>query len=167
MNFSFSTALTVIRENLIKIEGVIAAASLFLLLLMVLVEVLARNLFDTGFPGMEMVTRYLVLFVGLMGAVLATERVCHIKCDVISAFVSPQTRVRIMRPLFVLSALICAALCWYAARFWWDEWQYAGSHEKWSVPLALILPVGFALLAFHMLLTGLMGSHASEEDRRP
>lgn len=161
---SIKHGLTLFRGALIRVEELAAAASLLALLVMVLIEVLARNLFNTGFPDMEMVMRYLVLYVGLLGAVLATERVCHIKCDVISVFISIQSKEKIKRPLFLLSAVVCAALSWHASRFWWDEWSYAGDHEKWVVPMALILPVGFGLLALHFTLSGLMGDPSSADD---
>lgn len=146
------------KEFLTRLEALVAALSLAALLLMVLVAVVARNFFDTGFPSMEMVMRYLVLFVGMMGAVLATDRTCHIKCDAVLAFISAKTRERIIRPLFVLTALVCVVLCWHAARFWWDEWLYAGAHDRWAIPLALVLPIGFGLLAVHFIILAFTGS---------
>lgn len=163
MSSSIKHGVTLFRGALIRVEELVAAVSLLSLLVMVLIEVLARNLFNTGFPDMEMVMRYLVLYVGLIGAVLATERVCHIKCDVISVFISIQRKETIRRPLFLLSAMVCAVLSWHASRFWWDEWSYAGDHIKWVVPMALILPVGFGLLALHFTLSGLMGDQPDED----
>ena len=149
--------LQTIRSYLVKIESVIAAASLLLLLVLSMVQVLARNIFDTGFSDLDVVMRYLILFVGFMGAVLAVERNTHIKIDVATAFLDTAFREKLIRPLFFLSALVCMMFCWYSIQYWLGEWEFAPVNEKWSVPFALIIPIGFGLLAFHFLLLGVLG----------
>lgn len=122
-----------------------------------MVQVLARNFFDMGFPELDVIMRYLVLFVIFMGATLATERSTHIKIDTVSALLSVELREKLMRPLFFLSALVCMSFCWYSILFWIDEWEFSPVNEKWSVPFALIIPTGFGLLAFHFLLLSVLG----------
>ncbi|MCK4951541.1 MAG: TRAP transporter small permease subunit [Gammaproteobacteria bacterium] len=149
--------LQTIRAYLIKIESVIAAASLLLLLVLSMVQLLARNFFDTGFPDLDVVMRHLILFVSFMGAVLATERSTHIKIDVATAFLSSEFCTKLIRPLFLLSAFVCMVFCWYSIQYWLGEWEFAPVNEKWSVPFALMIPVGFGLLAIHFLLLSVLG----------
>ncbi len=114
-----------IRSYLVKIESVIAAASLLLLLLLSMVQVLARNFFDMGFPDLDVIMRYLILFVSFLGAILATERNTHIKIDIVSSLLREELRQKLMRPIFFLSALVCMAFFWYSTLFWLDEWEFA------------------------------------------
>ena len=149
--------LQIIRSFLVKVESAIAAASLLLLLVLSMVQVLARNFFDIGFPDLDVIMRYLILFVSFMGAVLATERNTHIKIDIASAFLSSEFREKLIRPLFFLSALVCLVFCWYSILYSLDEWEFVPVNEKWSVPFALVIPIGFGLLSFHFLLLGILG----------
>jgi len=149
--------LQIIRVYLVKIESVIAAASLLLLLLLSMAQLLARNFFDTGFPDLDVIMRYLILFVSFMGAVLATERSTHIKIDIAEAFLSSDFREKLVRPLFLLSAFVCMVFFWYSIQYWLDEWEFAPVNEKWSVPFALMIPGGFGLLAVHFLFLSVLG----------
>lgn len=157
-----------IRSYLVKIESVLAAASLLLLLLLSIVQVLARNFFDMGFPDLDVIMRYLILFVSFLGAILATERNTHIKIDIVSSLLAGELREKLMRPIFFLSALVCMAFFWYSTLFWLDEWEFAPVNEKWSAPFSLIIPIGFGLLAFHFLLLCILGvdSRYKEQEKK-
>ncbi len=155
--------LTRLRRALVLLETVVASSSLLLLLLLVLTQIIARDVFETGFPLLEVISRHLVLFVIFFGAGLVTERGQHIRIDVLASLLSPQQRKTLVRPLMGLGALLCAALAWYASSFWLSEWQYAQSNERWAAALAAVIPVGFAVLALHFLLVGLLGFEPTSE----
>jgi len=141
-----------IKHGLIHVEKWIASLSLLLLLLFTLTEIIARNFFNTGFPLLDIISRHLVLFITFMGAALISEQNNHIKIDILSALLPSSQRQKLVRPLFFISAIVCACFSWYSARFWLDEWHYAPASEQWTVIFALILPVGFAVLCLHLLL---------------
>ena len=130
-----------------------------------MVQVLARNFFDMGFPDLDVIMRYLSLFVIFMGATLATERCAHIKIDIVSSLLPADFSRKLARPLFFLSALVCMSFCWYSLLFWLDEWEFSSMNEKWSVPFALIIPTGFGLLAFHFLLLCFLGENSRYKDQ--
>ena len=139
-----------LRDVLIQLETWLAAASLLLLLCLALVQILARNLFES-------LTRYLVLYVMLFGAAVAVHRDRHIKIDVCSALL-PVAAVRTLyRPLRAIAGLVCALLAAAAIRFWLDEWQYAPAHERWQVAVALVIPLGFLLLTLQFALAAILG----------
>jgi len=146
-----------IKHGLIIFEKIIAASSLLLLLVLAVIQIIARNFFDTGFSHMEVLTRHLILFIIFMGAALVSEQNRHIKIDILTAFLSTETQEKIIRPLLLLCAVISAVFAWYSVSFWLDEWQYAPANERWSVYLALILPVGFFILALHLFLLTITG----------
>jgi TRAP-type C4-dicarboxylate transport system permease small subunit len=147
--------ITSLRHALVRMETIIAGSSLLLLLALVFGQVLARNFFNSSIPAADILSRYLVLYVTFFGAVLAIESNRHIRLDVVAACMRPE-RTRLLRaPLYLISSILCAVLAWAAVRFWYDDWQYVADYERWSSILALIMPFGFGLLAFHFLLGGL------------
>jgi TRAP-type C4-dicarboxylate transport system permease small subunit len=141
-----------IEHGLVKFESVIAAASLFLLLLLSLVQILTRNLFDFGFPEIEIINRNLLVICGAMGAVIATSKARHIKVDALTPFMDKRLLSRLSCPLSLFSASICWVMSYHAVIFVLDEWQYIPANERWTLPFTLIYPMGFGLLGLHFLL---------------
>jgi TRAP-type C4-dicarboxylate transport system permease small subunit len=147
-----------IENSLIKFESLVAALSLLLMLLLSMVEVFTRNFFDFGFPEIEIINRNLLVVCGATGAVLATSSMRHIHVDALTPFLSKQ-QLRLLRvPLSLLSAVICGIMAYYAAMFSIDEWSYAPSNERWTLPFTLIYPYGFGLLSLHFLFICLRSS---------
>lgn len=146
-----------VRDKLIQLETLFAAASLFLLLILAILQILARNFFDTGIGSADALTRYLVLYVTFFGAAVAIDRDRHIKIDVCSTLFSPHALRRLYRPLRGIAAVICALLSDAAIRFWFDEFSYAADHERWHVYVGIVIPVGFLLLTVQFVLAALLG----------
>ena len=151
------TFLKVIRDRLVQMELILAAASLLLLLGLALVQIIARNAFDAGVAQADTLTRYLVLYVTFFGATLAVDRNRHIKIDVATTLLSPRAVQALYRPLQALAAVVCLFFTDAAIRFWRDEWTYTQDYDRWQTLVGLILPVGFVLLTVHFLLAALLG----------
>jgi TRAP-type C4-dicarboxylate transport system permease small subunit len=154
---------TALRKSLIRFDSFMAGSALLLLLLLVFGQVLLRNLLDSGIPAADLLSRYLVLYVTFFGAALAVEQHRHIRVDAIAAFFDRDQSRRLLPPLYLLSAVVCGLLAWAAMRFWYDDWQHVGAHERWTSVLALITPFGFCLIALHFLLGGLFPHHADQD----
>ncbi|MCK5697582.1 MAG: TRAP transporter small permease subunit [Gammaproteobacteria bacterium] len=146
-----------IKHGLIIFEKIVAASSLLLLLVLAIIQIIARNFFDMGFSQVDVISRHLILFIIFMGAALVSEQNRHIKIDILTTFLTTDQQEKLIRPLLLLSAIISLIFTWYAGVFWLDEWHYAPANERWSVYLALILPVGFFILSLHLLLLTLTG----------
>lgn len=155
-------ALVYIQDRLLRLERWIGGASLLLLLLLVLAQVVARNLFSIGLPVADTLTRYLVLYVTFFGAILALHGQRHISLDVLCVWLGQCWRDRLHRPLHLLGAVVTALLCQAAWAYWQDEWAHVADQERWMTLLALILPGGFGLLSLHFLLAGLIGKRTTE-----
>ena len=158
MIFTEPAWITGLRHTLTRMETLIAGASILLLLTLVCGQVLARNLFGSSIPMADILSRYLVLYIAFFGAALAVENHRHIKLDVVATVLSTEQLHKLRSPLYLTSSVLCATFAWAAARFWYDEWQYAADHERWSSILALITPFGFGLLALNFLLSGVFVS---------
>lgn len=141
-----------LERGLVKAESVVAALSLFLLLALSIVQILTRNIFDFGFPEIEIINRNLLVICGAMGAVIATSKLRHIKVDALTPFISKRLMSRLRCPVALFSASVCAVMCYHAAIFVMDEWQYIPANERWTLPFTLVYPFGFGLLGFHFLL---------------
>ena len=146
-----------LHNGLIQIETWLAAGSLFLLLLLALLQILARNLFDAGIAEADTLTRYLVLYVTFFGAAVAVQRDRHIKIDVCCALLAPAVVKKLYRPMQALAAVVCAFLAVAAIRYWHDEWLYAPEHERWLVLVGLVIPIGFVLLTLQLILAAILG----------
>ena len=144
--------LNLIENGLIKFERLVAASSLLLMLLLSIVEILTRNFFDFGFPEIEIINRNLLVVCGATGAVLATSSLRHIHVDALTPFLSKRQLNLLRVPLSLLSAVVCGIMAYYAVLFCMDEWEFAPSNERWTLPFTLIYPFGFGLLSLHFLL---------------
>jgi TRAP-type transport system small permease protein len=151
------TVLLRFQRELTRVETALAGLSLLLLVALTLAQIVARNLFETGLPAADALTRHLVLYVAFLGAALAAQAQRHIRIDVVSAWLSEDWLARLHRPLNALAGLVCVLLTQAAVRFWIDEWQHVATHDRWHTLVALIIPVGFALLCVHFLLATLLG----------
>lgn len=140
------------EQALVRVESIIAAFSLFLLLALSLFQIITRNVFDFGYPEIEIINRNLLVICGAMGAVLATSKLRHIKIDALTTFMSERQVALLRCPLALFSATVCLLLSYYAGIFVMDEWEYAPANERWSLPFTFIYPFGFGLLGLHFLL---------------
>lgn len=167
LNNRLRTVLHRFRRLLTRAETALAGLSLLLLVGLTLAQTVARNLFDTGLPAADAVTRHLVLYILFFGAALAAEGQRHIRIDVVSAWLAQTTLDRLHRPLNALAALVCILFTLAAARFWLDEWAYVSAVERWQTLMNLILPLGFGLLCVHFLLAALLGPRFDTPGRAP
>ena len=153
-----------IEHRLTIIESQLASACLVAILALSLIEIGARNFFDTGVPGASTLIQYLVLWVSFIGAVLAV-RERHIKIDVATILLNEVWRRRLERPIFFFSMVVCGTLFWHAAGFWWDEWQSVAPDEKWVAAMGIIIPIGFCLLSLHFALRGIIGPRSPRRQK--
>jgi len=140
------------EQSLVKMESIIAALSLFLLLAFSLFQIITRNVFNFGYAEIEIINRNLLVICGAMGAVIATSKLRHIKIDALTAFMN-ERQVSLLRcPLALFSATVCLIMSYHAGIFVMDEWEYAPPNERWALPFTFIYPFGFGLLGLHFLL---------------
>jgi TRAP-type C4-dicarboxylate transport system permease small subunit len=140
-----------VEQTLVKVESLIAALSLFLLLAFSLFQIITRNFFDFGYAEIAIINRNLLVVCGAMGAVIATSKLRHIKIDALTIIMSERQIAMLRCPLALFSATVCLLMSYHAGIFVMDEWQYAPTNERWALPFTLIYPSGFGLLSLHFL----------------
>ncbi len=144
--------------RLLRVAALLEDALLVLLLVaMVAVagtQILLRNLFDGALLWADPLLRVSVLWVGMIGAMVATRHDKQISVDVLSRFLPPhwEARVRVVTDLFTAS--VSAVVAWSALRLVLED-RAAGGMTIGPVPVWIcetIVPVAFASIALRYLL---------------
>lgn len=115
-------------------------------------QIVARLLFDGGWAWIDPVTRALVLWTAMIGALVAARDDRHINLDALTRLLRGRVQ-RIVRFLTLgFAAAICALLAWYGWQLVELDRESAtaafGPVMAWHVEL--VLPLGFGLLALRL-----------------
>jgi TRAP-type C4-dicarboxylate transport system permease small subunit len=143
-----------------------SALALFLGAIIVLsaFQIVLRNFFDAGYIWIDPLLRALVLWVTFLGALAATSRGRHIAIDVVSRLLPGAGRRLLARSTAFIAGSICVALANAGYEYIGLEREFS-SHAFLGLPtwaVQIILPVGFALLAFRFLADALFGPKEEE-----
>ncbi|MBI4535155.1 MAG: TRAP transporter small permease subunit [Ignavibacteriae bacterium] len=147
------TLLLALDRLLVRVEYAFLILFLGAMVSLAFMQVVLRNVFDTGVLWADTLVRHLVLWVGFTGAAIATHEGRHIGIDALTKFISPRAKsvVQIFTSLF--SILACYFLGDAALTFLLDE-KASGSEIMLSVPTwvgLLIVPFGYFLMAIHFV----------------
>lgn len=132
-----------------RAEDGLLITALLSMLVMALVQIFLRNFFDTGIFWAESFLRIVVLWVGVLGGMVATRRNSHITVDVISRYLPARRRrwTDLIANLF--AAGICGLVAWHSVeliRFEYEDRTIAfGAVPMWFCQS--ILPFGFGVMA--------------------
>ena len=143
--------LNFINHWLGRIEGFLLGFFLISMTLLAFSQVVARNLFSTGLLWADAFVRLLLLWVGFLGATLATQLGQHLSMDVLTKFIGDRTQ----KAIGILVKLFAGTVCIYLLRASIDFIQLekgAGSEFYNSIPnwsIELIIPITFTLMPFH------------------
>jgi len=136
-------------EMIDRVEQILLVILLSSMILIAFLQIVLRNLFFTGLAWGDSLVRNLVLWVGFIGAALATREGKHINIDVVSRWMPPLGRglIEFMTRLF--SFFICGLLSFAALKFIKNEAQM-GNITFLGIPAwipEVILPTVFGLMA--------------------
>ncbi|QQD23178.1 TRAP transporter small permease [Venatoribacter cucullus] len=142
---------------------------LVLLLLAMIVlagaDILARSLFGGGLVWIPPLLRVMVLWLGLLGALLATRTREHIAIDLASRLAGPGLRRLLALISSVFAAMVCLLLAWHSQNFVRFAWEFGdvafGRVPAW--PLQIIIPLSFALMGLRFMLQGVQDLLAKTE----
>lgn len=143
-----------IDRNLLRIENFLIIALLSVMVLFAFFQVILRNVLSTGILWADIFLRHLVLWVGFIGASLATRESKHINIDILTRFVSKSKQVYFKIFIDLISAGVCLVLARAGYKFLSYEIE-AGTTLFNDIPawiFQLIIPVGFFLIGFRFLL---------------
>ncbi len=135
---------------LYKIEDSILIGVLLSMLLMAVLQIFLRNFFFSCILWGVALVRILVLWVGLLGAMVATRNNNHINIDIISRFLPENLKNISQLIVQVFAAFVCAVMTWLSFKFVLSEMEYEMMAFA-SVPAWVcesIIPIAFAVICF-------------------
>ena len=147
-----------------KINGFVAQTETYILVFVVLfmvlfsfAQVVLRNVFDQGILWGDILLRHLVLWVGFIGASLASRERKHINIDVFSQLMKGRYRPMSQGVVYMFATYITFILMTAAWGFVAIEREYEtilfGDVAAWY--FQIIIPVGFGLMAIRFALHSL------------
>lgn len=117
-------------------------------------QVVARNLFDTGLLWGDGLVRVLVLWLTLLGGMVASRNDEHIRMDLVARFLRAGWKRGVRRLTSAFTAGVCALFAYHSARFVWIDYQ-DGVLAFAAVPAWVceaVMPVGAGVMAMRYLL---------------
>jgi TRAP-type C4-dicarboxylate transport system permease small subunit len=118
------------------------------MILLACLQIFMRNAFSIGWLWADPVLRVLLLWLALLGAMVASRDDKHISIDIFSRWLpsSLQALSKIISSLF--AAVICGIAAYYAGWFVLDEYQYStadiGGLRIWL--FESLMPLAFAMM---------------------
>ncbi len=137
-----------------RVEQVLITILLTVMILLAFFQIVLRNFFSTGLPWSDALVRYLVVWVGFIGAAIAAGENRHLTIDVFTRWVSGTKSAFLRAVSHLVSAVICGLLTFAAVSFVGFEAQM-GSTVFLNLPVwipELIIPVTFALMGLRYTL---------------
>ena len=151
------------------VETFLLVSLLGSMMLLSVVQIIAREVFETGFYWSGELIRIMVLWLAMVGAVAACRENRHIRIDAISHLLSD--RMVLITRLFVdtFAAAVCAVVGWHAWRYVQLEMEFQDTvlidTPAWIAHI--VVPVAFGLLSYRFLVgvgQGALKLYKGDED---
>ena len=139
-----------IDETIVRVEEALVVSFLGVMIFIAFLQIVLRNVFSTGLDWGDSLLRNLVLWIGFIGATLATKEGKHINIDVISTWLPPLGKNVVTLITHLFSFLVCCALTYATLKFIRNEVQM-GQNTFLDIPVwipEMILPMTFGLMSF-------------------
>jgi len=160
---------------LVRAESAGVVLALTLMVALKFTDVVLRNAGQGGVPAFATVAQHLVLWVGMLGAALATSSRKHISIEVVGPYLPPAAKRAVDVLLDLVTAVVCAFLAYVAWR-WLATFEIPEPRTLFTIPLVgapfrhwwslAVIPAGFALIGVRFALRALesaAGGHATSE----
>ena len=154
---SIDTALT-------RAEGYLLITLLSVMVVLAFLQVVLRNLFSSGIFWADVLLRHILLWLGFLGAAIATSEHRHINIDALRRFLKPRVR----SVVDMITDLFAAFICFLLAQSSWTfvmmekedgRMMFEGIPSWW---VEFILPAGFGLLIVHFVIRALLRTQPAD-----
>jgi TRAP-type C4-dicarboxylate transport system permease small subunit len=139
-----------VDEAIGRVEQTLLVVFLGFIILIAFLQIALRNFLSTGLDWGDALVRNLVLWIGFIGATLATKEGKHINIDVVSRWLPSVGKNVVALITHLFSSCICCLLTYAAIKFIRNEIQM-GNITFLNIPVwipELILPMTFGLMTF-------------------
>jgi len=144
----------IINRALSWIERWIIVVLLIVMVGLAFTQVILRNVFSFGFLWADPFLRYTVLWVGFLGAVIATKEEKHFGVDFLNRFLPPRALHAIKTIVDIFAATVTFLLMRAAFEFLFEAIG-ANEIDVFNIPKRIyfsIIPVGFGLITIQFLI---------------
>jgi len=142
----------------LALENAVLVALLGFLIVFSFVQIVLRNVFSIGVTWGDGLTRVVVLWLALLGALAASRDGRHIRMNAFLQWLPPRLQVVVGVGSDLFAAVVSAALAYFAFEFVRQARSYGdvllGQFPAWW--FESIMPVAFALIAYRFLLHALL-----------
>ena len=147
-----SNAVQSVRKMLKALATLESAFLCFVLTFMIVMafsQIVLRNFFSVGLFWADPMLRHLVLWVGLLGAAIATKDRNHITIDILSNYLTgrPKALAEVLKNAF--TGTVCGLLTYASVDFFREEYVHGkvifGNVPVWVAET--VLPFAFGLMA--------------------
>lgn len=129
-------------------DGLIVAV-LLLMVGLAVAQIVLRNMFGMSLVWIEPFLQNGVLWIGLLGAMIASRRDEHIRIDIATHYLSARLQRWLAVVVDLFTCLICGLMAWHSAGYVASEVEF-GAEAFLGLPswvLQSIIPFGFGLIA--------------------
>jgi TRAP-type C4-dicarboxylate transport system permease small subunit len=138
-----------IRIFLHRVEDGILVGLLVLIIGIAVTQIFLRNLFAGGIIWGDVVVRILVLWIGMVGAMVASRSGNHICIDAVTRYMPERIRGAVSCISGLFTAAVCSLMAYYSLHFVRMEFEDGGKAvaqiPAWACEA--IIPVAFAVIA--------------------
>jgi TRAP-type C4-dicarboxylate transport system permease small subunit len=139
-----------VDDTLARVEQTLLVTFLGFIIFAAFLQIVLRNVFSTGLDWGDSLVRNLVLWIGFIGATLATKEGKHINIDIVSRWLPSLGKEIVTLITHLFSFLISCLLTYAALKFIKNEIQMENmtflNIPAW-IP-EMILPMTFGLMTF-------------------
>ena len=148
-------ALYALRLKLLQAEDILLVGLLLITLGLAVLQIILRNVFDSGITWVEPLLRITVLWIGMVGAMFASRDDSHIKIDLGMRMLHPKYQPFARAAVYLFTATVCGIAAWYCFEFVREEYTDGGMAFA-AIPVWLtesIMPLGFAIIALRYVIS--------------
>lgn len=120
-------------------------------------QIILRDFFSMGLTWGDPLLRTLVLWVGMLGAMIASRTENHISIDILSRFLPVRWKLPVHIVTDLFTATVCTIMGYYSFLFVHYEYQDGtllfGNVPAW--PAETVLPAGFALIGLRYIFSAI------------
>ena len=137
-----------------KIENALIIVILFATMFIAVTQIVLRNGFSSGLSWADPALKMLVLYITIIGSIIATRENKHLSIDVLSKFLPVHLNHFVQKCTNTFAAIICILMSYYSLELLLlaKEFQDVAFN---GIPLwimQLILPIGFLLMAIRFVI---------------
>ncbi|MCP3941765.1 MAG: TRAP transporter small permease [Desulfobacteraceae bacterium] len=145
-----------------KIEDGILVGLLLIMITMAVLQIFLRNFFDSGILWGDSMVRILVLWIGLIGAMVASRTDNHISVDILSRYLSVRIKKITTLVVHIFTVVVTALMAWFSLKFvimeMGDNFIAFGNVPAWVcetiIPIAfLVICIRYTLFSINLLVS--------------